>query len=151
MASCGLRRGMDGDPDFQEVKGEDSRGRSPSRPQAGPCRIMSTGVFNCAFSVTTVSVCLAPTHDRATDIRYSFLFSIYSMLWIWESYRPRERLPFPGLADSYREAQPSQEHPFHTRTNQHESTTPTTSSSASHTPSEYCPCPKLPRDQVPGY
>lgn len=42
------------------------------------------------------------------------------MLWIWESCRPRERLPFPGLADSYREAQPAQEHPFHTRTNQRE-------------------------------
>lgn len=70
------------------------------RPQAGPRRIMSAGMFNHVILVTTVFVYLASVQDRATDINYSFLFSLYFMLWIWESNRLRDRLPFPGLAGS---------------------------------------------------
>ena len=46
---AGLLKGIDGDPDFQEVKGEDSHGRFPSRFQAEPLRIVSVDVFNCVF------------------------------------------------------------------------------------------------------
>lgn len=48
------------------------------------------------------------------------------MLWIWESYKPpRERLPLPRPADSHRESQPAQKHPFPTQTNQYQVYMPT--------------------------